>query len=332
MPPSSDIPAGGSCAWRMASSPPAPVPSNRNRRNREPRHGGPGIMIRLPFTSVARLPPFAGDAVGWIAPWLVALMVYIAGLAGIGLILIDETLRASENLLADRLTIQVPADASAARIETILAVLRQSSGIRSVHLLTPSETGRLLEAWLGSPVPLPVPRLIDVGLDPTAAIDIAKLGTQLGAVVSEIRIDDYRPVVGGLRARAWPVQALLGAVIGGALLLVAASAAFATGAALAARRSEIELLHLVGAHDRQIAHPYAARSLVHALIGGGTATAALLATVAALGGTSQLICPAAPAEGIGLGDWRLWAVLAVTAMAAGILATASARATTRRRL
>ena len=192
-------------------------------------------------------------------------MVYIAGLAGIGLILIDETLRASENLLSGRLTIQVPADASAARIETILAVLRQSSGIRSVHLLTPSETSRLLESWLGSPVPLeelPVPRLIDVGLDPAAPIDMAKLGTQLGAVVPEIRLDDYRPVVGGLRARTWPVQALLGAVIGGALLLVAALAAFATGAALAARRSDIELLHLLGADDRQIAQPYAARSLV----------------------------------------------------------------------
>src|SRR5215211_6935854 len=108
-------------------------------------------MIRLPFASTARLPPFASDAASWIAPWLVTLMVYIAGLAGIGLILIDETLRASENLLSGRLTIQVPAETSAARIETILAVLRQNSSIRSVHLLTPSETSRLLEAWLGSP-------------------------------------------------------------------------------------------------------------------------------------------------------------------------------------
>src|SRR6476619_6333856 len=106
MPPSSDIPAGGSCAWRMAGSPPAPVPLSRNRRNREPRHGGPGIMIRFLFAPAARLPPFAGDAASWTAPWLVALMVYIAGLAGIGLILIDETLRASENLLSGRLTIQ----------------------------------------------------------------------------------------------------------------------------------------------------------------------------------------------------------------------------------
>ena len=140
-------------------------------------------MIR--FSALCRLAPrvpplFAGEAANWFAPLLVALIVYVASLAGIGLILVDETLRASENLLSGRLTVQIPADASAARVETILAVLRQTPGVGSVHLLTPSETSRLLEPWLGSPVPLeefPVPRLIDVGLDPAAAIDLAKLGT-----------------------------------------------------------------------------------------------------------------------------------------------------------
>ena len=160
------------------------------------------------------------------------------------------------------------------------------------------------------------------------------LGTQLAAVVPEIRIDDYSPVVGGLHARARPLQALLGAAIGAALLLVAASAVFATGAALASRRTDIELLHLVGADDRQIARPYAARSLVHGLVGGGIAAAAILATVAALGDALADRCCASPLrpEGIGLGDWRLWAVLAMMTAAAGILAAAGARATVRRRL
>jgi cell division transport system permease protein len=290
-------------------------------------------MIRVPFHAAPRVPPLAGDASRWFAPWLVALMVYVASLAGIGLILVDETLRASENLLSGRLTVQVPAEASAARVETILAVLRQTPGIRSVHLLTPSETNRLLEPWLGSPVPmeeLPVPQLIDVSLDP-AALDMAKLKQQLASVVPEIRIDDYGPVVGGLRARARPAQALLGAAIGGALLLVAALAVFATNAALTARRSDVELLHLIGADDRQIARPYAARSLVYGLIGGGIAAAATLASIAALdssfGDTGQLIRLAAPAEGIGLDDWRLWVMLAVMIAVTGILAAASARAT-----
>src|SRR3954451_18623172 len=226
-------------------------------------------MIRIPFRAAPRIPWLSSNAASWFAPWLVALMVYIASLAGIGLILVDGMLYASETLLSGRLTVQVPADASTARVETILAVLRQTPGITSVHLLTPSETSRLLEPWLGSPVPLeelPVPRLIDVGFDPAAAIDMAKLRTQLTSIVPEIRLDDYSPVVGGLRARARPVQALLGAAIGGTLLLVAALAVFATGAALAARRSDVELFHLIGAYDRQIASRYAVRSLIASLI------------------------------------------------------------------
>jgi len=72
--------------------------------------------------------------------------------------------------------------------------------------------------------------------------------------------------------------------------------------------------------------------LVRALIGCGIAAAATLATVAALGGALPLIRLAAPAGGIGPGDWRLWTVLAAITIAAGILAAASARTTVRRRL
>jgi cell division transport system permease protein len=292
-------------------------------------------MIRFPFASGPRVPPLAGAAAGRFAPWLVALMVYVAALAGLGLILVDGTLRASENLLSGRLTVQVPAAASTARMETVLAALRQTPGVRSVHLLTPAETGRLLKPWLGAPVSLeelPVPRLIDVGLDPAAPIDMATLRAQLTSVVPDIRIDDYYPIVDGLRARARPVQALLGAAIGGALLLVAVLAVFATKAALASRRSDIELLHLLGAEDRQIARPCAVRALIYGLIGGGIAAAAILVTVAALGGVGELVRPAAPAGGIGPGDWRLWVVLAATTAAAAIVAAASARATAMRRL
>lgn len=291
-------------------------------------------MIRLPFRSAPRVPPLARDPARWFAPWLVALMVYVASLAGTGLILLDETLRAAETLLSARLTVQIPADASPAQIETILAALRQTQGVRSVHLLTPSEMGRLLESWLGSPVPLqelPVPRLIDAAIDP-ATIDAVMLAKQLASVAPDIRLDDYRPVAGGLRAGARPVQALLGAAIAGALLLVAALTVFATNAALAARRSDIEQLNLIGADDRQIARRYAVRWLIRGLGGGGIAAAAMVVTVAALGNLGPLIRLAAPIRGIGPGDWRLWAILAVAILAASLIAAASARATVRWRL
>ena len=60
-------------------------------------------------------------------------------------------------------------------------------------------------------------------------------------------------------------------------------------------------------------------SLIYGLIGGGIAAAAILATVAVLGNSGQLLRLAAPAQGVGLDDWRLWVVLAVMTAAAGIL-------------
>src|SRR4051794_38648499 len=247
---------------------PRPAHSTRQLGMRHLRTRHPGtcrsgtgdwrMLMRVPFRSPPRLSPLAGDATRWLAPFLVAAMIYVAGLAGIGLILVDQTLRAVQDALAGRVTVQVPAEASAARLQTVLAVLHQTQGIRSVRLLSPEQTGRLLEPWLGSPVAvekLPMPRLIDAEFDRTAAIDLTLLGTQVAAVVPDIRIDDYGPVVGELHARARPLQALFGAAIGAALLLVAALAVFATGAALASQQTDNELLRLVGAEDRQLARP-----------------------------------------------------------------------------
>jgi cell division transport system permease protein len=285
------------------------------------RSAPPGVMIGR------------DDALRFV-PWLIALMVYVATLASIGLLVLEDGVRAAENLLASRLTVQVPADASAARVQTVLAVLRQTSGARSAQLLTPAETSRLLQPWLGSAAAyegLPVPRVIDVRIDPGAVIDIAKLKQQLAGVVPEVRLDDHRAYLAARRGAAHPLQGLLGGAIGAALLLVSLSAGFATGAALTARRSDIELLHLLGAADRDIARPYARRSLLHALTGAGIGALAVLATIAVLD-RGLPIRPGAEEATIGFGDWRLWAVLVSVTMAAGVIAATSAWATVLRRL
>lgn len=279
--------------------------------------------------------PLGRDDVLRFLPWLFALMAYVAGLAGIGLLAIDDTLRASEGPVAARLTVQIPAEASNARLQTVLAMLNQTAGVRSVHLLTPAETARLLEPWLGTPVPieeLPVPRLIDLGIDPDEAIDLAKLREQLASVAPEARLDDQRGSLGGLRAATRPLRLTLAAVIGAALLLTAVLAVFATRAALVIRGSVIELLNMLGAPDRDVAHPFAIRALWAALLGGGIAAVAVLLTLAAFDGVAAIVSPVAPVAGIGAADWRLWAILFGTAITAGLVAMASALVTVRCRL
>src|SRR5207253_7412265 len=148
--------------------------------------------------------------------------------------------------VATTLTLQVPAETSKARLETVLALLRQTPGITDMHLLEPAETARLLEPWLGPGVPideLPAPRLIDLRSDSGGGPDLSRLRSQLTTVVPEARLDDQPPWPKGMRGAAHRIESILAAGIVIVMLLVAATAAFAVRAEFLRGRSTAELLH-----------------------------------------------------------------------------------------
>jgi cell division transport system permease protein len=307
-------------------------------------------MIGYRFAKARRGLPLGPDGSGHFLPWLLALLVYLAGLGAVGLIVIEDTVRAAGHELATTLTLQVPAETSKARLDTVLALIRQTPGIGSVRLLEPAETARLLEPWLGPSVPLdvvPVPRLIDLRSDATGRLDVAVLRQQLATVVPEARLDDQQPWPKGMRGAAHRIEGILAAGIVVALLLVAASSGFAVRVALMADRSPAALLHLLGAADSDIARRFAVRSLRLGLLGGAIGVVAALLTIVVLGDPSTIVQLAAPstanriapdrlaADWLGadrLADWRLWAVLIGTALGAGVIAMASAWAAVKRRL
>jgi cell division transport system permease protein len=174
---------------------------------------------------------------------------------------------------------------------------------------------------------LPVPRLVDVQIDPGAAPDLAMLRRQLASVLPEARLDDHRPWLNGMRAAAGRIDAILGAAIAVALGLSAAASIYAIRAGLLVERSAVEVLHLLGAPDADVAQVLAMRYLLLGLLGGVVGAAATVCTVAALGGAGDFIqLPAAMALG-GMADWRVWAVLAGVVFAAGLIAMASAQIT-----
>ena len=74
------------------------------------------------------------------------------------------------------------------------------------------------------------------------------------AVAEPVVVDDHGVWIKDIRRAAGVVRTLGGAVF--VLIAVAAAAvvAFATRAGLAARRDVVEVLHLTGAEDRQIAN------------------------------------------------------------------------------
>jgi cell division transport system permease protein len=278
--------------------------------------------------------PLGTDQTGRLLPWVVALLVYLAGLCGVGMIVVFDMLRASDHALAATMTLQIPAEASNARLETVLALLRKTPGIVSVHLLEPAETARLLEPWLGS-VPLdelPVPRLIDLRVDPNGGTDLGALRRQLDTVVPDARLDDHRLRSQEVQAAARRIAGVLAVGIGIALLLIAAAVAFVVHAALRVERSVTELLHVLGATDADIAGGFAVWATRLGLLAGALGAAAGLITISALGGAAAILQLAPPNAVNAAADWRVLAVFAGSAAAAALIAMASAWVAVRRRL
>ena len=265
-----------------------------------------------------------------LLPWLFALLIYLAGLGMIGLILLGQALSSAEASLAARLTVQLPADVSNARLDTVLALLRQTQGVNAVHLLDSAETARLLQPWLGQAAPLeqlPVPRLIDVTSE-RGGLDVAALRGQLNSIVPTARLEDHRTSPPGLPAAAHRIEVLLGAAIVVALLLLAVLAGSAGVRTLVGERSQVALLHVLGARDSDIAANIALRTLRLGLAGGVVGAIVVALTVLALTGTAPML----PLAVIGLADWRIWLVLILLVPLAGLIPMAGAWIAASRRL
>ena len=166
------------------------------------------------------------------------------------------------------------------------AIVESVDGVRSARVMTPSEIETLLAPTFGRtglPSGLPLPVLIAVETDPDVldvAPNTARRLTEEGfsAIVDEHAdwAGDVRRALGVLRLTALSAVALL---IATALSVIA----FATHAALLARRDIVELLHLSGARDRFIAALFERRFWMLGLRAGA------VGALAALGGAAAMI-------------------------------------------
>src|SRR5690606_40505867 len=128
-------------------------------------------------------------------------------------------------------------------------------GIAAAEPLPRAAVEALLAPWLGLEAmqsDLPLPGLIDVTLNDTAALSVEALSARLQAAVPGARLDDPKPWLDRLIQLGRLLQSLgggIGLLVG---LAAAAMVIFATRAGLAARRGTIELLHLMGGGDGEI--------------------------------------------------------------------------------
>jgi cell division transport system permease protein len=264
-----------------------------------------------------------------------AFAVYLGALGGVALIAVGDVAHGGDASAAGSMTLQVPADTSGARLNTVLALLRQTRGIAGVRLLEPAETARLVEPWLGSGAAtgsLPVPRLVDLHVDGLGTPDLADLRQRLASIVPDARLDGDGTVPTDFQG----AMARLSGAIAAAVIVVLAIAILAALSDARTRlmldRDRVELLHLLGAADDYIARQFEGEALRLGSIGacGGAVAAAL--TVFGLGsGLGALRFPALASAGA-IADWRLWLLLAGAAVVAAGIAVAAARLTILRRL
>jgi cell division transport system permease protein len=168
-------------------------------------------------------------------------------------------------------------------IARALATLETTPGIVSAVLMERATQEALLAPWLGEDLPLDVlnvPALIVVE-ETTEGPDLESLRQRLSAEAPSARYDDHtrwrRPMLRVAERLIW--------IAGGAMLLITAATvtmvALATRAALAANRTVVQTLRLMGATDRFIAGAYIRRFTLRAFFGGmGGATLAALAFAA----------------------------------------------------
>jgi len=292
-------------------------------------------MITLSLPIVRGKLPLGRDASALYIPWIVALIVYVAAMCAIGIVAVADAVEALDRQLATSMTVEIPPEASSARVQTVLGVLRQAHGITAVHELDDKETTRLLEPWLGPSPPLdvlPVPRLIDLRISPGDPPDLATLRQQLASVLPEARLEDHRAGLGELRSSAHRLQLIELIMLLLALGLVATVVIFATQSTMALEHDIVELVHLLGAPDPDVAGQITGRIMLISTAGAAGGALVALFTDWMLGGTAGFLQLPGGSPVLRPADWRLWALLIAAIVVAGIIATVCAQVTVERRL
>lgn len=271
-------------------------------------------------------------------PWVIAIMVgltVIAGAAGLGL---DRVAGAASDQLSGGITVQViepNPDLRRRQAEAVAQRLVQTPGVIEAHVVPQDEIDRLIEPWLGSSLEgedaIPVPALVDARL--RGRIDGERLGALRRLVrdaAPAARVDAQstwlKPVFGAIASLQWLTVVLV------MLLAFATSAVvlLAVRTALGANRSTIEIVHLLGGTDGQIAGVFQRSVGRDAAVGGLVGLGAGLGAVLLLG--QRFAGLGAGLVSSGALGWSDWALLGLVPVASVVLAVITARITVLRTL
>jgi cell division transport system permease protein len=275
--------------------------------------------------------PLRQSAVSRFLPWTIGGLLYLAVVALAVAAIADEALRLY-GLRAELVTVSLPSVQDARRGEQDVAravdILRRTPGVTSAVPVPPEELEALVEPWLDDfkgGTDLPLPRLIDVIVDPRARPDLPALQERLAEVVEGATVGvealsrDHAERLAAF-LRAWGSGAGVVALLG-TLVLVGVI----TWVSLRMNTDSVELLRCMGAPDRYLARQFERHALVSSAQGGLIGCVVALLTVVGLLYSSRRMQLAEAVE-LQLAP-RDWLLLACVPVVAALLITAVARVT-----
>ena len=185
-----------------------------------------------------------------------------------------------------RFVVELPAGI-AGGLPKVLAAVRSAPGVQSATPVPETEMRSTLESWLGSAAAagdLPIPALVTVelkpGFNPTQLQ--ARIAQTVPGATTVTETAELGPLLRSLHTLQWLAFSLV------TLVAVATSAAVVLAArgALDTHRFTIEIMHGIGATDRQVTRLFERKIATDALIGavaGGLAAAIGLLLVGGAG-------------------------------------------------
>ena len=272
-----------------------------------------------------RLPRHERDILGApnlraVTPWIIAAMTFAILLVAAAGLVMAHAGRTLERAIESRFTLVIPAGAGdpgaiAAKVEVL-------PGIDSVKSIDEAEMRATLERWLGPAArsaDLPVPALVD--FDVASGTDAGAIVQRIKAIAPGARVSTHAATVGPLLRALSVLQWVALALVAMLALAAGTAVVLAARSALDSHRPTIDILHGIGATDRQVTRLFERRTALDTFVGSLAGALGAGLVIAALASSARW---ASDLGGIALGPGDL-ALLAVIPILLTIAATVAAR-------
>jgi cell division transport system permease protein len=267
-------------------------------------------------------------------PWVIAIMIALTVVAAASGLALRNAARTASADLEGGVTVQIVTAAPSERLRqsgAVLAALQNAPDVSDVRQVAQEELNTLVEPWLGTRPgddveALPIPALIDVRLKGSATpARLARLRALVQPVAPSARVDAQAAWLTPVFEAIGTLQWLAGGLIALLALATISAVLLASRNALGNHREAIEIVHMLGGTDRQIARVFQ-RSMAFDAAAGGLA-GLLLGVFAIVMLSGQFARLGSGMVAGAVLHWQDWIVIAAIPLAGVALAVLTARVT-----